>query len=105
MANVKVVVLAAGKKGPARTEAMGTLRRTIALIGMMGAGKSSVGRRLAARLNVPFHDSDVEIEAAAGCAIASAGVWYGLPIPYSTDSPLTSGVSQAPSDTSNPRSG
>ena len=77
MANVKVVVLAAGKKGPARTEAMGTLRRTIALIGMMGAGKSSVGRRLAARLDVPFHDSDVEIEAAAGCAIAEIFERFG----------------------------
>jgi shikimate kinase len=36
---------------------------------MMGAGKSSVGRRLAARLDVPFHDADSEIEQAAGCCI------------------------------------
>jgi len=36
---------------------------------MMGAGKSSVGRRLATRLDVPFCDADTEIEAAAGCTI------------------------------------
>jgi shikimate kinase len=35
----------------------------------MGAGKSSVGRRLAGRLGAPFHDADSEIEAAAGCTI------------------------------------
>jgi len=46
------------------------LKRTVALVGMMGAGKSSVGRRLAARLGVPFRDADSEIEAAAGCTIA-----------------------------------
>ncbi|HTW34536.1 MAG TPA: shikimate kinase [Rhizomicrobium sp.] len=46
------------------------MKRTVALVGMMGAGKSSVGRRLAARLGVPFRDADSEIEAAAGCTIA-----------------------------------
>jgi shikimate kinase len=40
--------------------------RTIVLVGLMGAGKSKIGRRLAARLNLPFFDSDQEIEAAAG---------------------------------------
>ncbi|MGC1889939.1 MAG: shikimate kinase [Stellaceae bacterium] len=40
--------------------------RSIVLVGLMGAGKSKVGRRLAARLGVPFFDSDPEIEAAAG---------------------------------------
>jgi shikimate kinase len=49
---------------------MGRLTRTVALVGMMGAGKSSVGRRLAARLDVPFHDADSELEAAAGCSIS-----------------------------------
>ena len=60
-----------------RAEAMNTLKRTVALVGMMGAGKSSVGRRLAARLDVPFHDSDVEIEAAAGCAVAEIFERFG----------------------------
>ena len=41
-------------------------RRTIVLVGLMGAGKSNIGRRLGARLNLPFFDSDNEIEAAAG---------------------------------------
>ena len=36
---------------------------------MMGAGKSSIGRRVAARLSLPFIDADAEIEAAAGCSI------------------------------------
>jgi shikimate kinase len=40
--------------------------RTIVLVGLMGAGKTNIGRRLAARLNLPFFDSDREIEAAAG---------------------------------------
>ena len=44
-------------------------RRTIVLVGMMGAGKSSVGRRLAARLGIPFVDADTEIESAAGMTI------------------------------------
>ena len=43
--------------------------RTIVLVGLMGAGKSKIGRRLAARLNLPFFDSDHEIEAAAGESI------------------------------------
>jgi shikimate kinase len=41
-------------------------RRSIVLVGLMGAGKTKIGRRLAARLNLPFFDSDEEIEAAAG---------------------------------------
>ncbi len=43
--------------------------RTIVLVGLMGAGKSSIGRRLAHRLGVPFVDSDTEVEAAAGCSV------------------------------------
>ena len=43
--------------------------RTIVLVGLMGAGKSKIGRRLAARLNLPFFDSDREIEMAAGESI------------------------------------
>jgi shikimate kinase len=44
--------------------------RPIALIGMMGAGKTTVGRRLAAALALPFHDADAEIERAAGMTVA-----------------------------------
>jgi shikimate kinase len=40
--------------------------RTVVLVGLMGAGKTKIGRRLAIRLGVPFFDSDQEIEAAAG---------------------------------------
>ena len=45
-------------------------RRSIVLVGMMGAGKSSVGRRLGARLGIAFVDADTEIEDAAGMTIA-----------------------------------
>lgn len=44
-------------------------RRTIALVGLMGAGKSSVGRRLASALGVTFRDADAEVESAAGRSI------------------------------------
>src|SRR6478672_6108655 len=50
------------------TAALG--RRSVVLVGMMGAGKSSVGRRLAARLGIAFVDADVEIEKAAGMTIS-----------------------------------
>lgn len=46
------------------------LKKTVVLVGMMGAGKTAVGRALAARLHVPFVDSDAEIEAAAAMSIA-----------------------------------
>ncbi len=45
------------------------LRKTIVMVGMMGAGKTAVGRALAARLDVPFLDSDAEIEIAANMSI------------------------------------
>lgn len=44
-------------------------RRTIALVGLMGVGKSSVGRRLANTLGMAFRDADIEVEAAAGRSI------------------------------------
>lgn len=43
--------------------------KTIVLVGLMGAGKTSIGRRLAKRLEVQFFDSDLEVESAAGCSI------------------------------------
>lgn len=45
-------------------------RRTLVLVGMMGAGKTTVGRRLAARMDLPFFDADQEIETAAGRSIS-----------------------------------
>jgi shikimate kinase len=54
--------------------------RGIVLVGMMGAGKSTVGRRLAARLHIPFLDADHEIEAAhAGMTIAEIFAVHGEP--------------------------
>lgn len=52
-----------------RSERPGQLKKTIVMVGMMGAGKTAVGRALAARLAAPFLDSDHEIEAAANMTI------------------------------------
>jgi len=52
-------------------------QRTIALVGLMGVGKSTVGRRLARRLNLDFADGDDEIEAAAGMSVADIFAQYG----------------------------
>jgi len=52
-------------------------KRAIVLIGMMGAGKSTVGRRLAARLGLGFVDADVEIESAAGMSIPDIFAAHG----------------------------
>ncbi len=46
-----------------------TPKQTIVLVGLMGAGKTTVGRRLARALNIDFVDADAEIEKAAGCTI------------------------------------
>ena len=54
-------------------------RRTIALVGLMGSGKSSIGRRLASVLDLPFKDADVEIEAAAGRSIPDIFAEMGEP--------------------------
>ena len=45
------------------------LKKTVALVGMMGAGKTAVGRAVAAKLGAPFLDSDAEIEAAANQSV------------------------------------
>lgn len=53
--------------------------RSIVLVGMMGAGKSSVGKRLARRLALPFADADTEIETAAGMTIPEIFALRGEP--------------------------
>ena len=54
-----------------------TLDRPIVMVGLMGAGKTSVGRALARRLGVAFVDSDKEIETAAGCSVVDIFSLYG----------------------------
>lgn len=64
--------------GPARSafaERLG--RRSVVLVGLMGAGKSTVGRRLADRCGLPFHDADAEIEAAARMPVSEIFAAYG----------------------------
>lgn len=51
--------------------------KSIALVGLMGAGKSTVGRRLARRIGLPFADTDQEIEAAAGLSVAEIFERFG----------------------------
>lgn len=53
--------------------------RSVVLVGMMGAGKSSIGRRLASRLGVGFVDADIEIESAAGMTIPEIFDKHGEP--------------------------
>ncbi len=66
--------------GPQETALLAALgRRSVVLVGMMGAGKSSIGRRLAQRLGIGFVDADAEIEAAAGMTIAEIFANYGEP--------------------------
>jgi shikimate kinase len=57
--------------------ALGT--RSIVLVGMMGSGKTTIGRRLSARLRLPFVDADSEIEAAAGMSIPDIFETHGEP--------------------------
>lgn len=54
-----------------------SLDKPIVMVGLMGAGKTSVGRALARKLNVPFVDSDKEIEQAAGCSVVDIFAMYG----------------------------
>lgn len=57
------------KHPPAATAPRFALHKTVAMVGMMGAGKTAVGRVLALRLGVPFLDSDAEIESAANMSV------------------------------------
>ncbi len=51
--------------------------RSVVLVGLMGAGKTTVGRRLAARLGIPFRDADMEVERAAGITVSELFARYG----------------------------
>ena len=62
---------------PARGQRRRAPHSTVVLVGLMGVGKSTVGRRLAARLNLPFVDADTEIETASGMAVAEIFERYG----------------------------
>lgn len=55
---------------------MASLTKPIVLIGLMGAGKSTIGLRLASALDIPFVDSDHEIEEAAGCSVTDIFAVY-----------------------------
>jgi shikimate kinase len=59
--------------------AIPVIDRTIALVGLMGVGKSTVGRRLARRLDRPFVDADIEIETAAGMTVSDIFARLGEP--------------------------
>ncbi len=54
-------------------------QKTIALVGLMGAGKTSVGRRLAQALGLPFRDADEEVERAAGRSVSDIFAELGEP--------------------------
>ncbi len=77
MPDVVVPTASATSGGAALAAALG--RRSIVLVGMMGAGKSSIGRRLAVRMNIPFTDADAEIEEAASMSIADIFAVHGEP--------------------------
>lgn len=65
------------ENGPEQAILAALGRRSLVLVGMMGAGKSSVGRRLATRLGIPFVDADAEIESAAGMTIPEIFARHG----------------------------
>src|ERR1700681_3178596 len=73
------IALQNGAAGPPSAAAILALlgSRSVVLVGMMGVGKSSVGRRLGARLAIPFADADAEIERAAGMSITDIFARHG----------------------------
>jgi shikimate kinase len=75
MTDVAISRVVAAWPGPEIVAALGG--RSVVLVGMMGAGKSSVGRRLAARLAIPFTDADSEIEKAANMGIPEIFAIHG----------------------------
>lgn len=60
-----------------KTEILQKLTKPIVLVGLMGAGKTSTGKRLAKFFELPFVDSDEEIEKAAGCSVVDIFTIYG----------------------------
>jgi shikimate kinase len=74
-----IAVQKAAQGGPETRIVAGLGQRSVVLVGMMGAGKSSIGRRLAARLGISFVDADNEIEAAAGMTIPEIFARHGEP--------------------------
>jgi len=75
MADIVAQKTTSNDPGPAIVSRLGD--RSIVLIGMMGVGKSSIGRRLGARLGIAFVDADAEIERAAGMSIADIFARHG----------------------------
>ena len=73
-----------------------TLRRAVVLVGMMGSGKTAVGKALAQRLGVPFVDSDAEIEAAANATIAEIFARDGEPFFRRRESEVISRLLKGP---------
>lgn len=67
----------AARRPPARAARRVFVQRSVVLVGMMGAGKTAVGKRLARRLDRPFVDADHEIEAAAGCSVSEIFARHG----------------------------
>ena len=63
--------------GPSGGRRPAPIDRPIVLVGLMGVGKTTVGRRLALRMNLPFVDADHEIEAASGMTVAEIFAKYG----------------------------
>lgn len=62
---------------PANASFRERLARNIVLVGLMGAGKTCIGKRLAQRLSLPFRDADGEIEKAAGCSVEEIFARHG----------------------------
>lgn len=64
---------------PGRGPSPAVLTRTVVLVGLMGAGKTVIGRKLAQSIGVPFKDADAEIEQAAGLTVSEIFAKHGEP--------------------------
>jgi len=76
---LKDINILSGATGPGVTGPIYRLRRSVVLVGMMGSGKTAIGRALALRLGVAFRDSDAELETAANATIAEIFARDGEP--------------------------